>query len=113
MDSKILPLVEKWSQCNDSPDSCTTRSDEDGSSSENEAGGADAKGEVDIDKKKTDKTAKNSTESKNASTDEESESEKQEIVESMANELLDNWKHLRVSFILNCKKAFTKLHTEL
>ena len=112
VDSKILPLVEKWSRCHDSPDS--TRSDEEGSSSENEAAAAaaaakaaaaEASGKEDkIDEREVDRDAKEekgkcTREAKSASTDEESDnSEKNEEVGSMANELLDFWKGLRVRY---------------
>ena len=92
VDSKILPLVEKWSAFHDSPDS-GSRSDEDGSSSENEAASGDSKKEPGSSKK-----SKTKGETKNGSGDEESDNaEKMEEVGSMANELLDRWKLLRVS----------------
>ena len=111
VDSKILPLVEKWSRLHDSPDSI--RSDEEGSSSENEAAaaaaaakaataesGKDTKSEKgELDKSTKEERRKCSSDVKGASTDDESDnSEKYEEVGSMANELLNRWKGLRVSF---------------
>ena len=110
VDSKILPLVEKWSRSHDSPDS--TRSDEEGSSSENEAAAAaraaaagseeEAKrGKMEVDKNTKDEKRKCASDVKGASTDDESDnSEKNEEVGSMANELLNRWKDLRVSSVV-------------
>ena len=123
VDSKILPLVEKWSRLHDSPDSI--RSDEEGSSSENEAAAAaaaaakaastesekDTKSEkAELDKSTKEERRKCSSDVKSASTDDESDnSEKYEEVGSMANELLNHWKGLRVSFWFCCFREYESL----